>query len=66
MKVVFETNHDNSGEKGFKAVFSSDDVRVCGGDFDVTPTEHDILIQETFRNRPRTFSYDNITNYIIE
>ena len=49
MKVVFETNHDNSGEKGFKAIFSSDDVRVCGGDFDVAPTEHDILIQETFR-----------------
>ena len=49
MKVVFETNEDNSGERGFKAVFSSDDIRICGGDFDLAPTEHDILIQEILK-----------------
>ena len=33
MRVVFETNERNSGERGFKASFNAEDLRSCGGDF---------------------------------
>ena len=44
MNVIFQTTKDGSGERGFNAKYSSNDQRICGGDFHILPTENEFDI----------------------
>lgn len=59
MKLIFESSVESSGERGFKASYTSDDKRICGGDFENPST--DILIQSP--NYPKPFDPNTECDY---
>lgn len=61
MRIIFDTSVGASGERGFKASYSSDDKRTCGGDFDIISSNSDILIASP--NYPNPFDANTECDY---